>query len=177
MSNMGRGKLRRVYLPEDLEFRPVTRADYRFLYSLLVERYESNRANIPGMATDDLPTFSEHVDYLESSPYHQMDVIVADGVDTGMVYLSRARVGGCFVLSSCTGRGIAMAATFAYFADCERPVTGNFNPRNHAAYRTVERLGFVRSESLPHRLTYELRGPMRDPFVRLRKLRQEGHLT
>ena len=161
----------RLCLPEDVRFREATRRDDPFLYSLLVERYEQETANISGMARGELPTFEQHVEHLDRSPYKRMEIIVVDGADVGMMYLGHENVAGCFVLKEHVARGVGLAACYRFFASCGRPVIGHFNPSNRPAYRTVERLGFVLTERLPHKLTYELRGPLADPYRRLRQQR------
>jgi len=159
---------RRVYLPEDLVLRPANRDDHAFLYQLLVERYEKPAVNIPGMARASLPSFAEHVAYLDRKPYARLEIVEVDGVPAGMMYLSHQSVGGCFVLNRYSLRGLGLAACYRFFLNGPYPVIAHFSTRNRAGWRTAERLGFVRTEELPHRLSFELRAAPLDPFCELR---------
>ncbi|MCP3917185.1 MAG: hypothetical protein GY711_16675 [bacterium] len=163
-----------VFLPEDLTFRPATATDHRFLYELLRERYEKGIANVVGMARGDLPSYAQHVEHLERTPYKQLEIVVADDQDSGMMYLSHDNVGGCFILRRHAARGLALAACYRFFMECELPVIAHINPANRAAYRTVERLGFTRTEDVAERLTFELHQRPIDPFARVRARRRLG---
>ena len=171
---------RLVCMPEDVVLRPATRADDRFLYQLLAERYARPDTNIEGMALPRLPTYAEHVRHLDGRPYPELDVIVVDGEDVGIVFLNRARAIGCFVLADHIGRGVGVAAVYVFLLRCERPVYAHVNARNRAASRSAERLGFVLTEETPERIGYELLGAPRDLFGDLRRRRSaapEGEAT
>ncbi|MEM8714078.1 MAG: hypothetical protein AAGG01_24300 [Planctomycetota bacterium] len=164
--------LPRVYLPEDIILRSAEfPADYRFLYRLLEERYAKPHSNIPGMAQQELPAFEEHVAYLESNPFDRIEIVVASGCNAGLMYLTSKRVGGCFVLDAFAGRGLALAACYAFFTDETYPITAHFKSRNRAGYQTANRLGWTLVNEEEHRLTYELRQPPLDPFSQLRRRR------
>ncbi|QDV09627.1 hypothetical protein Poly30_51850 [Planctomycetes bacterium Poly30] len=160
---------KRLYRPEDMALRPASfPADYRFLYRLLEERYAKANSNIPGMARQELPTFEEHVRYLDSTPFDRIEIVVASGRDVGLMYLTAERVGGCFILDEFAGRGLALAACFTFFSNETYPIIAHFNSRNRAGYKTADRLGWTLVREEPHRLTYELREPPLDPFAGLR---------
>lgn len=162
--------MKRLYRPRDLCLRPAESSDAKFLYRLLVERYETGITNIEGMAAQELPSYEEHCAYLATDPYRRLEVISTTDdpdVGVGMMYLTRDRVGGCFVQHSCSGRGIGPAACFAFFSTCSLPVIAHFNPQNRAGYRMADRTGWILVERLPNRLTYELRQPPTDPFAQI----------
>lgn len=162
--------LRRIYRPEDMALRPASfPEDYRFLYQLLEERYAKPHSNIPGMARQELPTFEEHVAYLESTAFDRIEIVLASGQSAGLMYLTSERVGGCFVLDAFAGRGLALAACYSFFTGETYPITAHFNARNRAGYKTADRLGWTLVNEEEHRLTYELRQPPLDPFTRLRR--------
>ena len=143
--------------------------DYRFLYQLLEERYAKEHSNIQGMARGELPTFEEHVQYLESGIFDRIEIVVASGRDAGLMYLTTERVGGCFILDAFAGRGLALSACFTFFSGETYPITAHFNAQNRAGYKTADRLGWTLVREEAHRLTYELRQPPVDPFIRLRR--------
>jgi len=165
------GRLRRVFTPEFIGLRPVTEADWPFLYLVLEERYAHEHSNIPGMAQALLPTFDDHCAYLRTEPYRRLEVIVADGRDAGLMYLTHDDVGGCFVLDAFAGRGLALAACYTFFQNERYPITAHFNATNRAGWRTADRLGWTLIRREPERLTYELRQAPLDPFTRVRKRR------
>jgi hypothetical protein len=162
--------LKRLYRTEDIALRPASEADDEFLYELLRERYATEFANIVGMASPELPTFAEHCAYLARRPYARLEIVTSrddPSLRLGMMYLTHDHVGGCFVLQRFSRRGVALAACHAFFLTCEYPVTAHFNPANRAGWRAADRTGWTLVESLPHRLTYELRQPPTDPFAHL----------
>ena len=158
--------LRRTYLPEDLHLRPATRADDAFLYRLLEERYRAPAANISGMSRDRLPSFEEHVAHLDREPYQRMEIVEIEGAAVGFLYLSWARVCGCFVLRDYTSRGVGLAACQRFFQTGPYPIVAHLNPLNRASLRTAERLGFVLKQATPQRLTLELAAAPRRPLRR-----------
>ena len=168
MPDEPRPERKRLYLPEDLALRPATRADYPFLYALLVERYEKETANIPGRAREELPSYGEHVAHLERAPYPRLEIVAVEDVDAGMLYVNRRNVGGCFIRKELAGRGVGAAACYVFYGSCELPLVVEIHPRNRSAWRTAERLGFVRVGETRDVLTFELRQPPRDPFRHLR---------
>jgi len=160
---------RRLYTPEHMSLRPATERDDRFLYTLLEERYRNESSNIEGMAQPDLPSFEEHQAHLRRWPYRRLEVVVADGRDAGMMYLTHDDVGGCFILDAFAGRGLALSACFTFFTGERFPITAHFNAANRAGWRTADRLGWTLVAREPHRFTYELRQDPVDPFTRVRR--------
>lgn len=163
--------LRRVYTPEDISLRPASEDDWPFLYALLEERYANERSNISGMARADLPSYEEHCAHLRARPYRRQEIVVADDRSAGLMYVTHDDVGGCFILDAFAGRGLALAACFAFFSGERFPITAHFNAAHRAGWRTADRLGWTLVRREPHRLTYELRGEPRDPFTRVRRRR------
>lgn len=171
MDRLKTATLRRMYLPEDLSLRAATRADDRFLYRLLVERYGTPTANITGMALAELPSFEQHVAHLDRRPYRRLEIIEVDGGAAGLMYLSHADVLGCFILQGYVARGLGLAACYRFLQDGPYPIVAHINALNRAAWRTAERLGFVRTEDAPGRVTFELRSAPSDPFGGMRRAR------
>jgi hypothetical protein len=153
-----------LYQPEDVSFRPAGSVDYPLLYRLLIERYEQPETNIRGMARSQLPTWNQHVRYLDGQPYARIEIIVVDGEGVGMWYLTHENVAGCFVLRSHIARGVGLAACYRFLCEVGFPVATHVNPANRRAWRTVERLGFVLTERSDERLTYHLYGLPTNPF-------------
>ena len=162
--------MKRAYLPQHLRFRQATVDDYPFLYRLLVERYEKETPNISGLAKETLPTYEEHVDHLEGSPYKRLEIICVDETDAGMTYLTHSSVVGCFVLRSYGGRGVALSATYKLLLDNQETVFAHTNPKNRPACRNLDRLGFEKTETLPDKLSYQLNGPPNYPFRRVERV-------
>jgi len=160
---------RRLYTPEHMSLRPATERDDRFLYTLLEERYRNESSNIEGMALPRLPSFEEHQAYLRRRPYRRLEVVVADGRDAGMMYLTHDDVGGCFILDAFASRGLALSACFTFFTGERFPITAHFNAANRAGWRTADRLGWTLVARESHRFTYELRQDPVDPFTRVRR--------
>ena len=164
---------RRLYLPRDLTFRPVTEADHPLLYQIQRERYANPVANIAGMAADTLPTYARHQAFLRGRPYRVHYVVAVQDdlrgtVDVGTINLDRDHVLGCFLLSPWVGRGIGVAACYKLFQAEGPPIRAFINPANRPSWRTVERLGMQRFETLPGRLGFELVGPPIDPYTTIR---------
>lgn len=151
--------------PPRLSFRPVDRSDYRFLYELLVERYEDADVNIAGMARSELPSYEEHVAYLDARVSVRFDVILLDGERAGSLHLSPDRVASCFVLRSCAGRGVGVRACRELFSSCSLPALAYVNPRNTPSVRMARRLGMVLVEESPRRLAFECRVRPTDPIA------------
>jgi RimJ/RimL family protein N-acetyltransferase len=122
----------------------------QILYRLLQERYDpSCYANIPGMATDELPTYKQHKQYLISEPYkfhvlfhekRQPDIIKA------ALYLKRDGDVGIFVFKKYWGQGIGTKALTEFLEFLKYytrgTTTATVNIENKASQALFEKLGF-----------------------------------
>jgi len=83
---------------------PVDSSDYEFLYGMLKERTPEQSISFS------MPTWEEHVIYLDSKHYTYFYIIVENGKKVGNIYLTELNEWGYFILKSEQGRGLGTQA-------------------------------------------------------------------
>jgi len=125
---------------------PVTVNDAEFLYALLKER--PPEANI---SHHEMPTFEEHVRFIESNPYEAWYTIEAltgsPGFEAprkiGALYLTRRDEIGVHILSEHRGRGYGRPAVQMLMERHPRErYLANISPLNETSQRMFRSLGF-----------------------------------
>lgn len=114
----------------------------RFLYELLVNRD-------PGVSIShrEMPTFDEHLAFIESKPYAAWYIISPNpdiGPDIGSIYLTHRDEVGIHISRGNRGSGIGLKATQALMRMHPRPrYLANIAPGNAGSLRFFQRLGFT----------------------------------
>jgi len=88
-----------------VKLKTVNKTDYEFLYDLLKNR--NPRANI---SHKKLPSFSEHIKFIESKPYSKWYIILTNNEKIGSIYLSKNDEIGIFLKSTIQKKGIGKEA-------------------------------------------------------------------
>ena len=76
----------------DLKLKLVSKIDYEFLYELLKER--DDKMNI---SHKKMPTFNQHVKFVNSKPYSKWYVIVLNNQKIGSIYITQINEIGIFL--------------------------------------------------------------------------------
>ena len=84
----------------EIELKPVNEQDIDFLYELLKER--EAKVNI---SHKKLPSFSEHEQFVKSSPYPYWDIILLNNERIGNIYLTNRDELGIFISKDSQSRG------------------------------------------------------------------------
>lgn len=109
------------------------------LYELLEDRPEE--ANI---SHREMPTWDEHISFIESRPYEAWYLIVGEVPDIlGTVYLTKNDEIGISLFSRYRGAGLAKGAISLLMEKHPRDrYLANINPRNAHSIRMFESMGF-----------------------------------
>tara|TARA_Y100000996_G_scaffold395036_1_gene359888 strand:- start:64 stop:486 length:423 start_codon:yes stop_codon:yes gene_type:complete len=71
-------------MTDNLKLLPINEKDYEFLYELLSERKQ-----ITFISHKKMPTYEEHVKFIESEPYSKWYIIQIDDKKIGSIYLTK----------------------------------------------------------------------------------------
>lgn len=112
-----------------VSLKEVDDSDLEFLYYLLEER--DPRANI---SHKKMPTFEEHVKFVQSRPYSVWYVILVNKERAGSIYLSKQNEIGIFVKENVKCRGIGSQALKILMEQNPRKrYLANVSPQNHTS--------------------------------------------
>ena len=92
-------------MTDNLKLLPINEKDYEFLYELLSERKQ-----ITFISHKKMPTYEEHVKFIESEPYSKWYIIQIDDKKIGSIYLTKENEIGIFLKESIQRRGIGSNA-------------------------------------------------------------------
>lgn len=121
-----------------VSLREVDNSDLEFLYSLLEERDPC--ANI---SHKKMPTFEEHVKFVQSKPYFVWYVILANKERVGSIYLSKQNEIGIFVKKYMKGMGIgSQALKLLVKQNPRRRYLANISPQNHVSSKFFKKHNF-----------------------------------
>lgn len=107
------------------------------LYSLLKERQPHQNISHKRM-----PTWDEHLAFIDSRPYLHWYAIHAYGMLAGAVYLSKQREIGVGVLKAHRGQGLGRAAVVELMRLHPGRFLANINPANEESAKLFKSLGF-----------------------------------
>ena len=112
---------------------------HAILYDLLGERTPEQSISHKG-----LPTYPEHVDFVESLPYKTWCFIHSSDEDdyVGTAYLSKQNEIGIFIFKKYQRNGYGHVAVKALMDANDGPFLANVNPKNTASIEMFEWLGF-----------------------------------
>ena len=108
--------------------KPVDNSDYEFLYEMLKEREPYQAISF------EMPTWEEHVKFLNKKTYSYHYIIVENGKKVGNIYLSKDNEWGYFILKSEQGKGLGIKAILQLTKLHPRKFyLSNVNPDNERA--------------------------------------------
>ncbi len=87
-----------------INLRPIQRDDYRFLYEMLKERTPEQSISFS------MPTWSQHVKFINSKPYSEWYVIWDNSTRIGNIYLARDNSWGYFITKELQCKGLGTQA-------------------------------------------------------------------
>ena len=123
-----------------------TKAFIWHLYELLQERTPEE-----SISHRRIPSWSSHVEFVKSNPYHVWYVIEVDGYTVGATYLTKQREIGIFIFKAYQGQGYGKQAVKMLMEKHPGPYLANVNPANEKSKKLWESLG---GEVIQH--TYRL---------------------
>lgn len=116
----------------------VKKSDHRFLYKLLLER--DSKVNI---SHKKMPSFKEHVKFIQQKPYSKWYVIFDGKKKVGSVYLSKQNEIGIFLLNKYMQKGIAKEAINQLKEKNPRQrYLANVSPKNKNSKTFFKKIGF-----------------------------------
>lgn len=120
-----------------LTYEPVDDRHYRFLYDLLKERPKN-----ACISHRKMPTFAEHVAFVDLFPYKEWYIIRHKSEMAGSVYLTYQNEFGMFIKKEFSGKGIATAA-FKWMTNRHKGerLVSNVNPNNKRIINLLKSLG------------------------------------
>lgn len=131
-----------------IHLKPVSKHDHRFLYNLL--EWRNPKINI---SHKKMPTFSEHVLFINSNPYLKWYVIFYGKQKIGTIYLSKNYEIGIFLKPNMQRRGFGKIAIKKLIEQNQnKRFLANINPINFNSQKFFKELGF---KLIQH--TYELK--------------------
>lgn len=123
-----------VYEPDGC----ATFATVNFLYMLLAERTPEESISHRRM-----PTFSEHLNFVESRPYARWQLIQHGYYPCGAVYLTRNREVGIAIRQTHRGQGLGSLALGAFLRKLnDGRLLANINSANSASIALFRKHGF-----------------------------------
>lgn len=130
-----------------LKLNSVSIKDFRFLYNLLNER--DSKANI---SHKKMPTYSEHIKFVNSKPYNKWYIIKFKNKKIGSIYLTNQNEIGIFIKKDIQGKDFGRQALLLMIdKNPRKQYLANVNPKNSKSIRFFKSYGF---KIIQH--TYEL---------------------
>lgn len=108
----------------------------QILYDLLRERTPEQ-----SISHRKMPTYEEHLKFVESRPYQHWYLIQCNGEFVGSIYLTKQREIGIFIFRAHQGKGYAQRAVQHMRKTYPGRMLANVNPANVASQKLFERLG------------------------------------
>ena len=133
-----------------IDLKLVTKSDFKFLYELLKNR--DSHANI---SHKNMPSYLNHVKFIQSNPYSKWYVIQLGRKKIGSVYLSKNDEIGIFLKHDCQSKGIGSVVLEQLIRMNPRQrYLANVSPKNKKSLKFFEQNHF---KLIQH--TYELMIP------------------
>ena len=121
-----------------VKLKTVSKADYRFLYNLLMER--DARVNI---SHKKMPTYYQHVAFVSAKPYSKWYVILYDTNKAGSIYLTSQNEIGIFIKKSFQDKQLENIALRKMIQkNPKKRYLANVNPQNKKSMRFFKDNGF-----------------------------------
>ena len=125
-------------MSEKINFLIIEETDYKFLYELLLQRKK-----IVNISHKKMPTYEEHVKFIESEPYSKWYIIQIDDKKIGSIYLTKENEIGIFLKESIQRRGIGSNALNELInINPGLRYLANINPKNEKSIEFFKKSGF-----------------------------------
>ena len=125
-------------MTDNLKLLPINEKDYEFLYKLLLERKQ-----ITFISHKKMPTYEEHVKFIESEPYSKWYIIQIDDKKIGSIYLTKENEIGIFLKEDIQRRGIGSNALNELInINPGLRYLANINPKNDKSIEFFKKSGF-----------------------------------
>ena len=132
---------------EIIDLKQVIKTDYRFLYQILKER-EINT----NISHKKMPTYNEHIDFVQSKPYSKWYIIYFGRKKVGSVYISKQNEIGIFIKRKFLKKGIGTKVLKIILEkNPKKRFLANINPKNKKSIEFFKKNGFKLLQK-----TYEL---------------------
>ena len=121
-----------------IKLKTVSKSDYRFLYSLLIER--DTRVNI---SHKKMPTYNQHVSFVSAKPYSKWYVILYGASKAGSIYLTSQNEIGIFIKKSFQNKQIGNIVLHKLIQkNPKKRYLANVSPQNKKSMRFFKNNGF-----------------------------------
>ena len=125
-------------MTDNLKLLPINEKDYEFLYKLLLERKQ-----ITFISHKKMPTYEEHVKFIESKPYSKWYIIQINDNKIGSIYLTKENEIGIFLKEDIQRRGIGSNALNELInINPGLRYLANINPKNEKSIEFFKKSGF-----------------------------------
>ena len=122
-----------------LKLNSVSIKDFRFLYNLLNER--DSKANI---SHKKMPTYSEHIKFVNSKPYNKWYIIKFKNKKIGSIYLTNQNEIGIFIKKDIQGKNLGrQALSLMIDKNPRKRYLANVNPKNKKSLEFFKNNGFT----------------------------------
>ena len=122
----------------ELKLNSVSIKDIRFLYALLKER--DSKANI---SHKKMPTYSEHIKFVNSKPYNKWYIIKFKNKKIGSIYLTNQNEIGIFIKKDIQGKNLGrQALSLMIDKNPRKRYLANVNPKNSKSIKFFKSNGF-----------------------------------
>ena len=132
---------------EIIDLKQVIKTDYRFLYQILKEREIDTNISHKKM-----PTYNEHIDFVQSKPYSKWYIIYFGRKKVGSVYISKQNEIGIFIKRKFLKKGSGTRVLKIILEkNPKKRFLANINPKNKKSIEFFKKNGFKLLQK-----TYEL---------------------
>ena len=123
---------------EIIDLKQVIKTDYRFLYQILKEREIDTNISHKKM-----PTYNEHIDFVQSKPYSKWYIIYFGRKKVGSVYISKQNEIGIFIKRKFLKKGIGTKVLKIILEkNPKKRFLANINPKNKKSIEFFKKNGF-----------------------------------
>ena len=131
----------------EIELKPINEQDIDFLYGLLKER-----EGIVNISHKELPPFSEHEQFVKSSPYPYWDIILLNNERIGNIYLTDRDELGIFISKDFQSQGIGSIVLQKFMKKVgKKRYLANINPTNYKSIQFFGKHGFTHIQNTYHK--------------------------
>ena len=131
----------------EIELKPINEQDTDFLYGLLKER-----EGIVNISHKELPPFSEHEQFVKSSPYPYWDIILLNNERIGNIYLTDRDELGIFISRDFQNQGIGSIVLQKFMKKVgKKRYLANVNPTNYKSIQFFGKHGFTHIQNTYHK--------------------------
>ena len=121
-----------------INLKSVNETDHEFLYDLLKNR----NPNI-NISHKKMPTFKEHIKFVNSKPYSKWYIIKQNDEKVGSIYLSQQNEIGLFLKNNVQGKNIGTEALkLLIMKNPKKRILANINPKNKKSIKFFKKNGF-----------------------------------